>query len=106
VSLQMLGLGLANLADIGRIYDSFVALLVAGLLLAMVRERSGNILWCIGIHAGWVMVIKITKYLTDTNTAQGHPLWIGHYDNVTGLLAFLWLTLLAAGYWYAGRPQN
>ena len=105
-SLQMLGLGLANLADIGRIHDSFAALLVAGLLLSMVRERSGNILWCIGIHAGWVMVVKTTKYLTDTNLSQGHPVWIGHYDDITGLLAALWLTLLATGYWYASRREN
>lgn len=105
-SLGMLWDGLSNLAAVEHIHDSFVALLIAGVLLAMVRERSGNILWCIGIHAGWVLVIKVTKYLTDTDTAQGHPIWVGHYDNVTGWLAALWLALIAAGFWYASRPRR
>lgn len=95
-SLNMLWLGLANLGDVAGIHDSFLALLVAGLLLSMVRERTGGILWCIGIHAGWVTVIRITKYLTDS----GATVWIGDYDRITGWLAAIWLLLLAAAYWH------
>lgn len=104
-SLAMLGEGLAGLADVGRIHDSFTALLVAGVFLAMVRERTGNICWVIGIHAGWVLVIKLTKLLTDSSEDGGLSTWIGHYDKITGWLAALWLALLAAVYWHRSRPR-
>ena len=104
-SLEMLGLGLANLGDVARIHDSLLALLLAGLLLAMVRERTGGILWCIGIHAGWVAVIKVSKYLTDSGGPGGASFWIGEYDRITGWLAAIWLLALAAAYWHWSRGR-
>ncbi len=104
-SLEMVWLGLANLGDVARIHDSLLALLLAGLLLAMVRERTGGILWCIGIHAGWVAVIKVTKYLTDSAGPAGASIWIGGYDRITGWLAAIWLLLLVAAYWHRNRDR-
>jgi len=104
-SLAMLGEGLAGLGEVAAIHDSFLALLVAGVLLSMVRERTGNVCWVIGIHAGWVLVIKLTKPLTDTATSEGLSPWIGHYDQVTGWLAAIWLALVAGLYWYRSRPR-
>jgi len=104
-SLAMLGGGLAGLGEVATIHDSFLALLVAGVFLSMVRERTGNICWVIGIHAGWVLVIKLTKLLTDTATSEGLSPWIGHYDRVTGWLAAIWLALVAGLYWYRSRPR-
>jgi len=104
-SLSMLGQGLAGPLQVTAIHDSFVALMIAGVLLSMVRERTGNICWVIGIHAGWVLVIKLTKLLTDTDKTDGLPIWIGHYDRVTGWMAAIWLALLAGLYWHRSRPR-
>ncbi|MDZ7828926.1 MAG: CPBP family intramembrane glutamic endopeptidase [Halofilum sp. (in: g-proteobacteria)] len=105
-SLSMLIQGLAGLFEFAAIHDSLVSLLVAGVLLAMVRERTGNICWVIGIHAGWVLVIKVTKLLTDVDKADGLSIWLGHYDKVTGWLAAMWLALVAAVYWRRSRPRS
>src|SRR5690606_26059498 len=44
-----------------RIVDAFVALYFVGLLLAMVRQRWGDIAGCIGLHAGFVAVITVFR---------------------------------------------
>lgn len=77
--------------------DSLVALGLAGLLLAQVREWSGHIGWCVGLHAGWVLVIQLGRTLTDGN--PGSPLagLVGDYDGTIGWLAAAWLGLLSLG---------
>ena len=101
-ALDAVATGLGRIGEFAPIADSFITLFVAGIFLSMVRERTGNIVWAIAIHAGWVMVIKLTKYLTDS----GPSVWIGDYDNITGWLATLWLGLIAAFYWYRTRPRK
>lgn len=82
----------SNLLDLGHL-DSFIALFVAGVLLALVREYTGNIALAIGIHAGWVTVIKETKYLLDTNRASDLIWLVGSYDEISGLLGAVLLSL-------------
>lgn len=98
-SLSMLLGGLAGLTEIGRILDSFAALLVAGVFLSMVRERTGHIGWVIGIHAGWVLAIRLIRFLTDSDRSEGLSIWVGYYDKVTGLMAAILLAAVAAFYW-------
>ncbi|MCX8018654.1 MAG: CPBP family glutamic-type intramembrane protease, partial [Rhodocyclaceae bacterium] len=71
--------------------DSGVALFLAGLLLAWVRERAGHLGWCIGIHAGWVFVIQLSRRLTDGNPDSVWGWLVGSYDGVIGWLAVCWL---------------
>lgn len=98
--------GLGRIGDFTPIADSFVTLVVVGLFLSMVRERTGNIIWAIAIHAGWVMIIKLMKYLTDTRYIDGEASpWVGSYDHITGWMATLWLGVIAAIYWYRTRPK-
>lgn len=67
-------------------------------------ERTGNILSCIGLHAGWLTVVKVTKHPTDTGTDPAGRIWIGGYDGFTGWLAAFWLALLAVASWHvSGR---
>ncbi len=105
-ALRMISDGLARLGSPAAFADSFVTLVVVGVFLSMVRERTGNILWAIGIHAGWITVIKLYKYLTDTTIVDGRAsVWIGTgYDDITGWMATLWLGAIAAAYWYRTRP--
>lgn len=79
--------------------DSLVALVSAGVFLALVRERTGHIGWCIGLHAGWVFVIQVSRRLTDGNDSSTLAFLVGQYDGVIGWLAALWMLLLAWGYW-------
>ena len=86
------------------IIDSAFALFAAGMLLSLVRWRKGNIAMCIGIHAGWVMVIKTVKSVSHVERASDWNFLIGRYDGVIGILAIAWLALLAiAYYWFEKR---
>jgi hypothetical protein len=81
-----------------QIWDSFIALLGAGILLALIREYRGNIALAIGVHAGWVITIRFTKKLTHYN-ADAELAWlVGNYDKVIGWLATGWLVILILGY--------
>ncbi|WP_462320346.1 CPBP family glutamic-type intramembrane protease [Halochromatium sp.] len=79
--------------------DSLVALFSAGILLALVRERTGHIGWCIGLHAGWVFVIQLTRRVTDGNDTASLAFLAGQYDGVIGWLGAFWIALLAWIYW-------
>lgn len=104
-ALQMVWQGISRIAELGPVLDSFITLFVVGVFLSMVRERTGNVLWAIGIHAGWVMVIKVYKFLTDTVTIDGRESpWVGAYDDITGWMATLWLCLIAAAFWMRTGP--
>lgn len=73
--------------------DSFLALWVVGVFLGVVRLSGANgLAWCIGLHAGWVAVIKSAKILT--HGALDNTIWVGHYDGIIGLLSALWLAAL------------
>ncbi len=84
----------SKLAEPLQIVDSFLALFAAGALLCLVRLRVGHIAHCVGLHAGWVFVIKVTKTFTNTDLDSGMAFLVGSYDEVTGYLAFFWIGLL------------
>ena len=86
--------------------DSFVALVMVGVLLGLVRERTGHIGWCIGLHAGWVLVIQVARHLTDGNAASAYAFLAGEYDGVIGWLAAGWLAVLTAGYQRLARRSG
>ncbi len=79
--------------------DSLAALISAGVFLALVRERTGHIGWCIGLHAGWVFVIQVARRVTDGNDSSTLAFLVGQYDGVIGWLAALWIALLSLCYW-------
>ncbi len=74
-------------ADIPLILDSFIALFLAGALLSIVMLRTNKIALCVGIHAGWVITIKIFKRVTDSNPTSEYAFLTGSYDKVIGYLA-------------------
>jgi membrane protease YdiL (CAAX protease family) len=88
------------------IADSFVALFFAGLFLGLVRERSGNIALCIGIHAGWVLIIKLAGELTEVDRQSTMNFLIGDYDGIIGWAATGILVLVTLGYWSYGRIKR
>lgn len=86
--------------------DTVLALSAVGVFLALVRERTGHIGWCIGLHAGWVFVIQVARRLTDANPDAAWALLAGDYDGIIGWLAAAWIGLLAVGYWRLGAGKR
>lgn len=86
--------------------DTVLALLMVGVFLALVRERTGHIGWCIGLHAGWVFVIQVTRRLTDGNPDSELAFLAGDYDGMIGWLSIVWIALLSIGYWRWSAPRT
>ena len=86
--------------------DSFIALFAAGLFLSLVRERTGHLTLCIGIHAGWVWIIKLASEVTNADVNSPTAFMIGSYDNITGWAATVVLGLVSMWYWRYGRVER
>lgn len=80
--------------------DSLFGFVAAGLLLGLVRYRTGRIAECIGIHAGWFVVVKILRQTTYPNADASWSFMVGDYNGVAGLLVGLWFTALAVVYYF------
>ena len=79
--------------------DSFLALLALGILLALVRLRTGAIAACIGLHAAGVCMIFILRDTTALNGGAKLARIVGAYDGVIGWAAFVWIAAIVVAYW-------
>lgn len=76
------------------IADAFLALLAVGVVLAAIREVTGNIATGLGLHAGWVWVMLVTH---ETSVpAAGAPLafLLSHHDGFVGWLVLGWTVVI------------
>ncbi|MGH8130157.1 MAG: CPBP family glutamic-type intramembrane protease [Steroidobacteraceae bacterium] len=105
---RLLGNALANFAAPIAIVDSFVTLVLVGLLLALVRQRTGGIAAGIGLHMGWVWVIKSTTAVTKVREDAPWSFLVGSFDGYTGWLVAGWAALMIAFTWASGwlRPAG
>jgi membrane protease YdiL (CAAX protease family) len=78
--------------------DSFLALVALGVLLSMVRLRTGAIAGCIGLHAAGVCAIFVLRDTTAVNTNAPFAFIVGQYDGVIGWAAFVWFAAIVAAY--------
>lgn len=92
-------------ADPWSFADSFLALLTLGILLALVRLRTGAIAASMGLHAAGVCVIAVTRETTVVDRASPHAWLVGSYDGVLGWAALAWLAAITIVYAFAGRTQ-
>lgn len=74
--------------------DSLLALFAVGVLLAVIRHRTGAIAAGIGLHASWVMLIAVTRGVTTDNRAAALDWLTGTYDGVIGWGALFWTALI------------
>ena len=91
-----------DFANFGSIADSFMALAAVGVLLGLTRLYTGSIALGVGLHAGWVLVMRFIVGAT-AQPADAHYAWlVSHSDGFTGWLVFGWtamiLTALLAGW--------
>jgi hypothetical protein len=99
--IRLLGAALARFAEPIAISDAFITLAIVGLFLGLVRHWTGNIAACIGLHMGWVCVIKATAETTRQDEAAALSFLVSDFDGFTGWLVAGWsgLLLLALYAW-------
>lgn len=78
--------------------DSFLALVALGVLLSMVRLRTGAIAGCIGLHAAGVCAIFVLRDTTAVNSKAPLGFIVGQYDGVIGWAALAWFAAIVVTY--------
>ena len=97
-AFEVIGGSFDRLAS-GHIWDSLLALAIAGAVLAWRRMATGGIAQCIGIHAGWVIVIRLTRKFTELDPDSTAAALVGTYDRVIGLGVAVWFVSFALIWW-------
>jgi uncharacterized protein len=101
----ILGRYFSAFADPGRIIDAALALFFVGVLLALVRQASGHIGGCIGLHAGFVAVIALFRDLTMP-MYEGHwSFLVSRFDGLVGYLVAALAALCSAAYFLLRREE-
>jgi hypothetical protein len=85
--------------------DSFVALAMLGVLLALVRLRTGAIAAGIGLHAAGVAFIAILREATLVNPNTEYASLVGSYDGVIGWAALVWFAAITATFAFLSRRR-
>jgi len=83
--------------------DAFLALFAVGALLGVVRlfAPGTGLSYCMGLHAGWVCVIKVANPVTIPNLYSPKFFLISSFDGNIGYLSAAWTGLLTL--WLAMR---
>ena len=90
----------APLSHPGLVLDSFLSWLVVGLILSLTRTLTGNIAAAIGLHAGWVVVLRMLQEGTVGGTAPAYAGWVGRFDGLLGYWLLPWGVCIAAALWF------
>jgi uncharacterized protein len=106
--LTLLGQSLQAFAHFAAIADAFLALLAVGVVLALVRQASGNIAACLGLHAGWVWIMLVAHELSTPRRGASLGFLVSRFDGFVGWLVLGWTVLLAVPRWryYAARSAR
>jgi len=106
--IDMLTHTLGVFAQPSHIVDSFLCLLVIGVLLGMVRVRTGNIAAPIGFHAGCVAVIYVVREYSDRRQDAPWAWLLGQIDGFIGWLVFGWTLVIGVTltWWYRPRARS
>ncbi|MBV8405651.1 MAG: CPBP family intramembrane metalloprotease, partial [Gammaproteobacteria bacterium] len=106
--LELLTGTLHAFAEPAVIVDAFLALAAVGVVLGLVRAATGNIAACIGLHAGWVWVMLVTRALARPRAGAALGFLLSRFDGFVGWLAFAWTVALAVPLWrlYAARRRR
>lgn len=83
--------------------DSFLAWLAVGLLLSLTRVLTGNIAVALGLHAGWVVVLRMLQQSTQRGPATALDGWVGNFDGLVGYWILPWAALIAVSLWATRR---
>ena len=90
--LVLLPTMLRGFADVEQVVPGFFNLTLAGALLALAFQRTGNLYFSIGLHAGWIFWLK--SYGSLTHETAGSNTWFWG----TNRLIDGWLALVVLGF--------
>lgn len=96
---HLLSLSFAPLSQPSLVFDSFLSWLVVGLILSLTRVLTGNIAVAIGLHAGWVVVLRMLQEATSSASAPSYAMWVGKFDGLLGYWLLPWGICIAAALW-------
>ena len=103
--LTMLPAALFQFADPAR-YDAMLTLFFLGLLLGLLRLRSGNLLLCIGLHAGVVCAERLVQHLADFLHHSPYAHLVNRFDPFVGNLASAWLLAFSLLLYFSYRRRG
>ncbi|MDP9009792.1 MAG: CPBP family intramembrane metalloprotease [Pseudomonadota bacterium] len=87
------------LSEPSLVFDSFLSWLIVGLILSLTRVLTGNIAVAIGLHAGWVIVLRMLQEATTGGQAPAYAFWVGRFDGLLGYWLVPWGICIAAALW-------
>ena len=93
--LALLPAMLCGLVDVEQVVPGFFNLTLAGGLLALAYQRTGNLYCSIGLHAGWIFWLTFYGFLTREVAGADAWFW-GTAKLIDGWLALVVLTLALA----------
>jgi membrane protease YdiL (CAAX protease family) len=103
--VALLGQSLQAFAHFGGIVDAFLALTAVGVLLALVRQATGHIGACLGLHAGWVWVMLVAHELSAPRRDAPLGFLLSRFDGFVGWLVLGWTVALAVPLWLFYRAR-
>jgi membrane protease YdiL (CAAX protease family) len=96
---ELLRLSFAPLGQPALVFDSFLSWLLVGLILSLTRALTGNIAVAIGLHAGWVVVLRMLQQGTVGGNSPRYAPWVGQFDGLLGYWMLPWGIAIAALLW-------
>jgi hypothetical protein len=96
---ELLSRSFAPLAQPALVFDSFLSWLIVGLILSLTRVLTGNIAVAIGLHAGWVIVLRMLQEATTSSAAPAYSFWVGRFDGLLGYWLVPWGLCIALTLW-------
>ncbi|MSU62874.1 MAG: CPBP family intramembrane metalloprotease [Pedosphaera sp.] len=96
----------AGLVDLPRLIPGFLTLTMAGCILGLAYQRTGSLMFSIGLHAGWIFWLKSYGFLTREEAGTSAWFW-GSSKLIDGWVAFVILcaVLLSLLRWLKPSPE-
>jgi uncharacterized protein len=88
---------LSGFGDVQQLLPGFFNLMLVGILLGLAYQRTGNLYFSIGLHAGWIFWLKSYGFLTRPVSATS-AWWWGTGKIIDGWLALVVLVVVLAGF--------
>jgi membrane protease YdiL (CAAX protease family) len=84
---------LSGFVEVERVVPGFLNLTLAGALLALAYQHTGNLYFSIGLHAGWIFWLKFYGFFTRDVASANAWFW-GTRKLIDGWLALIVLALV------------
>ena len=100
---DLLARSFAPLSAPSLVLDSFAAWLAVSLVLSLTRVLTGNIATALGLHAGWVVVLRMLQEATASGPDAHASAWVGKFDGLLGYWVLPWSAAIAVALWLTRR---